>query len=87
MKTLENLALKAVPHPAEMARKYLPPHHPLAVALKAIDYEQQRNKFRQEDRHRFRYVLKEFWFLENFFATFDLRPTHVAFVHKHIIVR
>ena len=87
METLENLALKAVPHPAAMARKYLPPHHPLAVALEAIDYEEQRNKFCQEHRHQFRYVLKEFWFLETFFATFDMRPSHVAFVDKHIIVR
>lgn len=87
METSENPALKAVPHPAEMARKYLPPHHPLAVALEAIDYEEQRTKFRQEHRHQFRYVLKEFWFLENVFAIFDMHPSHVAFVDKHNIVR
>ena len=87
METLENLALRAVPHSAEMARTYLPPHHSLAVALEAIDYEEQRNKFRQKHRHQFRYVLKELWFLETFFATFDMHPSHVAFVDKHIIVR
>ena len=70
METLENLVLKAVPHPAAMARKYLPPHHLLAVALEAINYEEQRSKFRQEHRHQFRYVLKEFWFLEIFFLCF-----------------
>lgn len=67
METLQNLVLKAVPHPAAMARKYLPPHHLLAVALEAIDYEEQRNKFHREHRHQFSYVLKEFWFLEIFF--------------------
>ena len=70
MEALVNLALKAVLHPAAMARKYLPPHHPLAVALEAIDCEEQRNKFRQKHRHQFRYVIKEFWFLENYFFCF-----------------
>ena len=43
-----------------MARKYFSPHHLLAVVLEAIGYEEERNKFRQEHRHKFRCVLKEF---------------------------
>ena len=82
METLENLALKAVPHPAAMARKYLPPHHPLAVALEAIDYEEQRNKFRQEHRHQFRYVFIEFWFLEIFFSVFLDKYCNACFGSK-----
>ena len=58
MKTLQELALQAVPNAALMARTFLVPWHPLAQQLEARDYEEQRNKFRQEHRIKFRYVRK-----------------------------
>ena len=41
MKTLQELALQAVPNPALMARTFLVPLHPLAKQLEARDYEEQ----------------------------------------------
>ena len=56
METLQELALKAVPFPGKQAEMFLPPHHPIAKKVLALDYQQMRNKFRQEHRVKFRYV-------------------------------
>ena len=54
METLQELlALKAVPFPGKQAKMFLPPHHPIAKKLQALDYQQMRNKFRQEHRVKF----------------------------------
>ena len=36
---------------------YLPAHHPIAKELQALDYKQMRDKFQEEHRVKFRYVL------------------------------
>ena len=54
MKTLQELALQAVPNPALMARTFLVPRHPLAKQLEPHDYEEQRSKFREEHCVNFR---------------------------------
>ena len=68
MKTLQGLALQAVPNPALMARTFLVPWHPLAKQLEARDYEEQRNKFREEHRVNFRYVCREFRFIQAWYS-------------------
>ena len=56
MKTLQELALNAVPNPGLMATTYLVPHHPPAIQLEAREYELQRNVFRKQHKVLFRYV-------------------------------
>ena len=56
MRTLQELALQAVPFPGKQAEKYLPAHHPIAKELQPLDYKQMRDKFR-EHRVKFRCVL------------------------------
>ena len=54
METLQELlALKTVPFPAKQAEMFLPPHHPIAKKLQALDYQQMGNKFRHEHRVKF----------------------------------
>ena len=53
METLQELALKAVPFPGKQAEMFLPPHHPIAKKLQALDYQQMGNKFRQEHGVKF----------------------------------
>ena len=74
MKTLQELALQAVPNPALMARTFLVPWHPPAKQLEARDYEEQLNKFRQHHRIKFRYVVKEFRFIKAWYAAKTFTP-------------
>lgn len=64
MKTLQELALQAVPSPALMARTFLVPWHLFAKQLEARDYEEQRNRFPEQRCVHFRYVCKEMCFIE-----------------------
>ncbi|CAH3106641.1 unnamed protein product [Porites lobata] len=54
MKTLYQLALEAVPNPGLMAETFLVPHHPAARDLQALQYTQDRNRYREEHRVLFR---------------------------------
>ena len=85
MKTLQELALQAVPNPALMARTFLVPWHPLAKQLEARDYEEQRNRFREQHRIHFRYVYKEICFIEAWFSSSKIYPSNVAFLDKYWI--
>lgn len=73
MKTLQELALKAVPNPSFMVKTYLVPWHPLAIKLEARQYEEDRHKFREQDRTQFRYIVGEFRCIEDGMKTDALR--------------
>ena len=73
MRTLQELALQAVPFPGKQAEKYLPAHHPIAKELQPLDYKQTRDKFR-EHRVKFRYVLP--------YITTLLRISQIAYPKK-----
>ena len=68
--SLQELSLKAVPNPGEQARKVLPPWHMVRIAVEERDFSEMRDRFREEHKLRFRYVLIElrvlpsgFWIL------------------------
>lgn len=78
MKTLQELALQAVPNPGKMAKMYLVPWYPLAIQLEARDYE-----FREQHRIKFRYVVKEFRFIKVWYAAKNIYPSNVAFLDQY----
>ena len=85
MKTLQQLALQAVPNPGLMARTFLVPWQPLAKQLQARDYKEQRKKFREEHRVNFRYVCKEFRFIQAWYSGKNIYPSNVTFLDKYWI--
>lgn len=74
MKTLQELALQAVPNPGFMAKTYLVPWHPLAIKLEARDYEEKINVFREQHRMQFRYVLREMQYIERWYKENPIHP-------------
>ena len=85
MKTLQQLALQAVPNPRLMARTFLVPWQPLAKQLEARDNEEQRNKFHKEHRVNFRYVCKESRFIQAWYSGKNSYPSDVTFLDKYWI--
>ena len=83
MKTLQDLALQAVPNPALIARTFLVPWHPLAQKLEARNYEEQRNQFREQHRVHFRYVCEEFRFIQAWHSDQNIYPSNVSFLDKY----
>ena len=59
MMSLQESSLKAVPNPGEQARKVLPPWHMVRFAVEERDCNEMRDRFREEHKLRFRYVLIE----------------------------
>ena len=57
--SLQELRLKAVPNPGEQARKVLPPWHVVRIALEEREFYEMRDRFREEHKLRFRYLLIE----------------------------
>lgn len=81
MKSLQEMALRAVPNPGFMARTYLVPWHPLAVKLEARrQYEEDRNKFREQHRTQFRCGVREFRFIERWYDDRRIYPSNVMFL-------
>ena len=83
MKTLQDLALQAVPNPALIARTFLVPWHPLAQKLEARNYEEQQNQFREQHRVHFRYVCEEFRFIQAWHSDQNIYPSNVSFLDKY----
>ena len=54
MKTLYELAFQAVPNPGVMADTFLVPQTPVAKDMYARQYEQDRDRFRQQHKALFR---------------------------------
>ena len=83
MKTLQDLALQAVPNPALMGRTFLVPWHPRVQKLEARNYEEQRNQFREQHRVHFRYVCEEFRFIQAWHSDQNIYPSNVSFLDKY----
>ena len=83
MKTLQELALQAVPNPGFMAKTYLVPWHPLAIKLEARDYEEKRNVFREQHRKQFRYVVREMRYIERWYEENPIHPSNVVFLDRY----
>lgn len=83
MKTLQELALQAVPNPGFMAKTYLVPWHPLAIKLEARDYEEKINVFREQHRMQFRYVLREMGYIERWYKENPIHPSNVTFLDRY----
>ena len=77
MMSLQELSLKAVPHPGEQARKFLPPWHTVHIALEQREFNERIDRFREEYKVRFRYILIELHVLEELNLTLPLYPSHV----------
>ena len=48
--SLQELSLKAVPHPGEQARKFLPPWHTVRIALEQREFNERTDRFREEHK-------------------------------------
>ena len=75
--SLMKLALKAVPNPAETARALLPPWHTVRIVLEKREFEEKREKDRQEHAKKFRYVMNELKYVDDLNWTWRLFPSHV----------
>ena len=74
MMPLQELSLKAVPNTGEQARKVLPPWRMVRIALKEREFNKMRDRFREEHKLRFRYVLTKLRVLEDFNWNLPLFP-------------
>ena len=74
---LMQLALKAVPQPSETARALLPPWHTVRIALEKREFEEKRERHRQEHEKKFRYVMNELKYVDELNWTWRLFPSHV----------
>ena len=72
--SLQELRLKAVPNPGEQARKVLSAWHMGRIALEEREFNEMRDRFREEHKLRFRYVLIELRVLEDLNWTLPLFP-------------
>ena len=79
MKTLYQLAFKAVPNQGLMAETFLVPWHPIAKELQERQYAEGRNRYREEHRVNFRCVYEELLFIEAWFSNSKIYPSDVAF--------
>ena len=77
MMSLQELSLKAVPHPREQARKFLPPWHTVRIALEEREVNEMRDRFREEHKIHFRDILIELHVSEDVNVTLPLYPSHV----------
>ena len=82
MKTLQELALQAVPNPGFIAKTYLVPLHPLAIKLEARDYEEKRNVVWEQHRTQFRYVVREMRYIERWYEENPIHPSDVMFLDR-----
>ena len=80
--SLQELSLKAVPHPGEQARKFLPPWHTVRIALEEREFNERIDRFREAHKLRFRYVLIELHLLEDLNLTLPLYPSHVWWLQR-----
>lgn len=83
MKTLRELALKAVPNPGFMMRTYLVSWNPLAIGLESRRYEEDRNKFREQHRTQFRYVVREMRYIERWYEANPIHSSNVTFLDRY----
>ena len=77
MMSLQELSLKAVAHPGGQARKFFLQWHTVRIALEEREFNERIDRFREEHKLRFRYVLIELHVLEDLNLTLPLYPSHV----------
>ena len=82
MKTLYELALHAVPNPGMMAKMYLVPHHPAAIDLEARQFREDRARWQQEHRAKFRLVYIDLQVIQGIFSS--IRPSDVKTFNEFI---
>ena len=75
--SLQELNLKAVPNPGEQSKTFLATWHMVRIALEEREFNEMRDRFREEHKLRFRYVLIELRVLEDLNWTLPLFPSHV----------
>ena len=75
--SLTQLALKAFPQPGETARALLPPWHTVRIALEKREFQEKRERHRQEHEKKFRYVMNELKYVDGLNWTWRLFPSHV----------
>ena len=75
--TLEQLSLAAEPNQGETARALLPPRHTVRIAIEKREFEEKREKDRQEHAKKFRYVMNELKYVYDLNWTWRLFPSHV----------
>ena len=63
---LMKVALKAVPQPGETARAFLPPWHCVRKELEEREFQENRKKCKLEHVKKFRYVMKELRWVDDF---------------------
>ena len=80
--SLQELSLKAVPHPREQARKFLPPWHTVRIALEEREFNERIDRFREEHKLRFWYILIELRVLEDLNLTLPLYPSRVWWLQQ-----
>ena len=80
--SLQELSLKAVPHTGEQARKFMSPWHTVRIALEEREFNERIDRFREEHKLRFRYVLNELSVLEDLNLTLPLYPSHVWWLQR-----
>ena len=74
MMFLQELSLNAVPNPGEQSKKFLATWHMVRIALEEREFNEMRDRFREEHKLRFRYVLIELRVLEDLNWTLPLFP-------------
>ena len=84
MKTLYQLTLEAVPNKGLMADTFLVPGHPIAKELKAQQYIEDRNKYREQHRINFRFVYADLLFYPSLLFKLKLLPER-CYVFKLIV--
>ena len=77
MQSLEELAMLAVPNPGEIARQFFSPWQTVRMALEEREYSEMREEYRKEHAKKFRYVMKELKYVDDYNWTWSLFPSHV----------
>ena len=77
MQSLEELAVLAVPNPGEIARQFFSPWQTVRMALEEREYSEMREEYRKEHAKKFRYVMKELKYVDDYNWTWSLFPSHV----------
>lgn len=75
MKSLYELALAAVPNTGFMADKFLVPHHPASKDLHARQFREDRARWQEEHRAKFRLVITDLHVIRDIFSS--IRPHNV----------
>ena len=82
MQSLEELAVLAVPNPGEIARQFFSPWQTVRMALEEREYSEMREEYRKEHAKKFRYVMKELKYVDDYNWTWSLFPSHVLLLYR-----